>query len=178
MKSLIYIVTFILFTQNIFAQQKSSTTNYNLASKFSTKRLEKMVFSLNVDPHWLKLSDRFWYEFETPKGKNWYIVDAIKAEKKLMFDNAKLAAEITKIVKDPFDSQHLEIDSLRFIKDENWIQFEVKSTQEIEVKDSVLRILSAGVPVMGHLGLTPQSIYKFGDIHRTRPRGIRSSKTG
>jgi 3-methyl-2-oxobutanoate hydroxymethyltransferase len=31
-----------------------------------------------------------------------------------------------------------------------------------EIKESVSRVLSAGVPVMGHLGLTPQSIYKFG----------------
>ncbi len=38
----------------------------------------------------------------------------------------------------------------------------IKIEGGLEIKESVLRILSAGIPVMGHLGLTPQSIYKFG----------------
>lgn len=38
----------------------------------------------------------------------------------------------------------------------------VKMEGGAEIKESILRVLSAGVPVMGHLGLTPQSIYKFG----------------
>ncbi|MGI4751405.1 MAG: 3-methyl-2-oxobutanoate hydroxymethyltransferase [Janthinobacterium lividum] len=38
----------------------------------------------------------------------------------------------------------------------------VKMEGGTEIVESVIRILAAGIPVMGHLGLTPQSIYKFG----------------
>lgn len=38
----------------------------------------------------------------------------------------------------------------------------VKMEGGLEIKESVSRVLSSGIPVMGHLGLTPQSIYKFG----------------
>jgi dipeptidyl aminopeptidase/acylaminoacyl peptidase len=113
----------------IFGQQKA---NYDLAARFSPKKLDKMIFSLSVDPHWLKQSNKFWYTYETSEGKQWIIVDPIKNEKKAMFDKDQLAAALTKIIKDPFDAQHLPIDSLKFIKDENWIQFELKSSIEID----------------------------------------------
>ncbi|HTE01499.1 MAG TPA: 3-methyl-2-oxobutanoate hydroxymethyltransferase [Mucilaginibacter sp.] len=38
----------------------------------------------------------------------------------------------------------------------------IKMEGGVEIAESVTRILTAGIPVMGHLGLTPQSIYKFG----------------
>lgn len=113
----------------IFGQQKA---NYDLAARFSPKKLDKMIFSLSVDPHWLKQSNKFWYTYETSEGKQWMIVDPTKNEKKPMFDKEQLAAALTKIIKDPFDAQHLPIDSLKFIKDENWIQFEVKSSIDID----------------------------------------------
>lgn len=121
----------------IQAQIPATKAAYAAAARFSPKKLEKMLYSTAVDPHWLKKSDRFWYTYETAEGKNWYMVDAAKGQKQKLFDNSKLAAQLTAIVKDPMDAQHLMIDSMRFVKDENWIQFEVKSTQDEEKTDSV-----------------------------------------
>ncbi|MBD0403135.1 3-methyl-2-oxobutanoate hydroxymethyltransferase [Flammeovirga sp. EKP202] len=50
--------------------------------------------------------------------------------------------------------------AIRIMKESGGHAVKVEGGKEIE--DSVKRILSAGIPVMGHLGLTPQSIYKFG----------------
>jgi dipeptidyl-peptidase-4 len=109
--------------------------NYMLASKFNADKLRKMVFSQAVDPHWLKLTNRFWYVYETSEIKSWYIVDPATRKKTRMFDNDKLAAEITLIVKDPFDAQHLPIENLKFTNNEKSIQFELKSTIDVVKKD-------------------------------------------
>jgi len=69
----------------LFAQQ-TEKANYALAAKFSPKRLDKMIFSTSVDPHWMKTGYRFWYMYETTNGKKWYIVDAAKGTKREMFD--------------------------------------------------------------------------------------------
>jgi len=109
--------------------------NYQLAGRFSPAKIRKMVFSTAVDPHWLKGSDRFWYQYETSNGKKWYIVDPSSRSKKQLFDSDKLAAAITQIVRDPFDGQHLPIENLKFTKDEKIIQFELKSTVDQLKKD-------------------------------------------
>ncbi|QIL38077.1 prolyl oligopeptidase family serine peptidase [Pedobacter sp. HDW13] len=119
-------------TENIQSQPKA---NYQLASRFSPNKLKKMVYSTAVDPHWLKLSNRFWYTFESPKGKFWYLVDPAAKSKKTMFDNAKLAADITLIVRDPFDAEHLPLENLKFAPDEKSISFEIKSTVDELKKD-------------------------------------------
>jgi 3-methyl-2-oxobutanoate hydroxymethyltransferase len=51
----------------------------------------------------------------------------------------------------------------------------VKLEGGAEIAESIKRILSAGVPVMGHLGLTPQSIYKFG-TYTVRAKEVEEAK--
>ncbi|HEY0177953.1 MAG TPA: S9 family peptidase, partial [Pedobacter sp.] len=144
-KSYLLVLFLSLSTAGAFSQAKTFTltetvtegpkANYQLASRFSPNKLKKMVYSITVDPHWLKLSNRFWYVYETPNGKEWYVVDPAARSKKVLFNSAELAAEITTIVHDPFDAQHLPVENLKFSKDEKSISFELKSSIDELKKD-------------------------------------------
>lgn len=58
------------------------------------------------------------------------------------------------------DSKQALMSSIRIMKESGGHAVKLEGGQE--VVESIRRILTAGIPVMGHLGLTPQSIYKFG----------------
>ena len=135
MKKSILSLCCLLVVFSSFAQQPASKGNYELAARFSPDKLKKMIFSTSVDAHWMKKSDRFWYEYETSQGKKWMLVDPVRRTKTPLFDSDKLAAELTRAVNDPFDGQHLKLDNMKLLADENTLQFTVKSTAEVLKKD-------------------------------------------
>jgi len=129
-------ILMLLFTGLLCSAQQTpvTTANYELAARFSPKRVNKLVFSTAVNPNWFKNSDKFWYIYQTPEGTFYYIVDPATGAKKPIFDNAKLAAQLTEIVKDPFDAQNIPIQAFKLVDDRKFT-FEIKSTVDIEVKD-------------------------------------------
>ena len=104
--------------------------NYDLAAQFSAKRVNQMVFSTTLTPNWFRDSDKFWYEWKTPAGTQYWIVDPETGRKTPAFDMEKLAMEVTQITRDPFDAQHLPIQGLK-LKDDKYFQFDIQGTQEV-----------------------------------------------
>jgi len=128
MKFFLSLLTAVLITLNVAAQQIPVTeANYQLAARFSPSKMERMVFSTSVFPHWLKNDNKFWYTYETSEGSFYYLVDPKTKSKKALFDRDRMAADMTRLSGDPFDGKHLDLKSLEFIKGEKFIRFEVTS---------------------------------------------------
>lgn len=131
MKKIVLFFVF-LFTISVISAQETPKPNYRAAAKYSPTNLAKMVHSTDVNPHWLKKGNRFWYAYKTSDGSNHYIVDLDKKTKKPLFDNVKMAKWLTEITKDPYDAQHLPRIDFKFNEDETAIRFRVTSTEEVE----------------------------------------------
>ena len=129
------LLTTLLFSYTIGISQNEVEPNYDLAAKFSPKNIAKMVHSTSVNPNWLKLGNKFWYQYKTTDGSKYYIVDADRRTRKELFDNDKMAAWLTEITKDPYDAKHLPRFNFKFVKNETAIQFRVTSKEEVESKE-------------------------------------------
>jgi dipeptidyl aminopeptidase/acylaminoacyl peptidase len=108
--------------------------NWQLAARFAPYKMSKLTKSTTLNPNWIKRGDRFWYQWETSDGTFYYIVDPARGTRRQIFDNDRIAAEITRITKDPWDAQHLGIRGIRFL-DDNTLQFEVQSSEDEPVPD-------------------------------------------
>jgi len=132
MKMLIKITfTLFVFISQSFAIDEKSKANYGLATRFAPYKIKKLTYSTSLNPKWIEGTDRFWYEWKSSNGSAFYIVDPIKGTKNKLFDNAKIASELTRLTLDPWDGKHLPIEKIKFIK-KDVIQFDVKSSQDAD----------------------------------------------
>lgn len=136
MKKIIIALFAVVLFGTAAAQQ---SPNYTLAERFTPAKIKKMVFSKSVSPQWLKSGELFWYSYETPQGKKWYIVDPTKKSKKELFDNTELARQLTLLTGTPFDAQHLPIEEIRFNDAATAFTFEVKNNHYRENKKDTVK---------------------------------------
>lgn len=103
---------------------------YLQAEKFTSEKLGKLLFSTKVQPHWMANGTSFWYSYKTSDGERWYIVNTATRQQRELFDRDEMAAQLTEIVKDPFDALHLPIRKLKAKEDCRTFTFEVQSSQD------------------------------------------------
>lgn len=107
------------------------TPNYELAERFSAKRIGQMVFSTSVRPVWFRNGDKFLYAWKTSDGTQYYIADPKAGKTEPVFDMDKLAMQITEIMRDPFDAKHLPISNISIDpENDGFLKFDIKSTKE------------------------------------------------
>ena len=109
--------------------------NWQLANRFASYKMSDLSYSTSVSPVWIEgTDDNFWYSYETSAGREFILVDPAAGTKAPIFDNDRIAAELTRITKDPYDGQHLPITTIRFM-DPDTIQFDVTSSQDEEEEE-------------------------------------------
>jgi dipeptidyl-peptidase 4 len=112
---------------------KVQKANYELATHWTSAKVGKLVFDRSITPHWLESGDRFWYSYETSHGRHFYLVDPVKKTKVPVFDNARMAAMLTAITRTPYDSQHLPIRTIKFVKNDSTIEFEIQVEKDADI---------------------------------------------
>ncbi len=117
------------------AQTTDYLDDYNQARKFSAGKLTTMIFSTKVDPHWTPKGDKFWYSYKTGKGTVWYLVNPATKSKTTLFDQEKLAAELSEITHDPTIAEQLPIYGLE-AKVDGTFEFYVNTKNDV-VEDTL-----------------------------------------
>ena len=65
------------------AKAQERLPEYLQAEKYTQEKLNTMLFSTVVDPHWFQKGNNVWFEYKTSEGTFWYVVDPAARTKKL-----------------------------------------------------------------------------------------------
>jgi dipeptidyl-peptidase-4 len=88
--------------------ERVSGANYPQAQKFTSDFVRTLVKEVSVSPQWVGKSDVFWYVVNTPQGFKYWKVDPERKTKEPLFDQVKMAAQLSIALKKPIDAEKLQ----------------------------------------------------------------------
>jgi dipeptidyl-peptidase-4 len=138
MDKILILLSLLLLALGGDAQQKA---NYKLAEKLRNVSLGSLIgkYSMNVFPKQINDTDKFWFEFTTEEGKNFYFVDPAKGEKRLLFENADIAQGVSQITRKAYNEKDLRIFDMAFSKDLTKMTFSMDGHYEFDFKTKKVR---------------------------------------
>ena len=138
MNKVLVLLSLLLFTFWGKAQQKA---NYKLAEKLRNVSLGSLIgkYSMDVFPKQINNTDKFWFEFTTEEGKNFYFVDPVKGEKRLFFNNTDIAQGVSLITRKGYNEKDLRISDIELSKDLTKMTFSMDGRYEFDFKTKKVR---------------------------------------
>jgi dipeptidyl-peptidase 4 len=111
------------------AQDHGNKANWELADKFSAASLRSRVYTSAVNPHWLGQSDSLCYDWKDHTGSTFFLVVPTTKTKKPLFDQVKLASQLSDLSHHAHDPQSLPFNTLTFSKDRKTFTFTADSSK-------------------------------------------------
>ena len=140
MNKILVLLSLLLFTFGGEAQQKA---NYKLAEKLRNVSFGSLIgkYSMSVFPKQINDTDKFWFEFTTEEGKNFYFVDPAKGEKRLLFNNTDIAQGVSLITRKGYNEKDLRISDIELSKDLTKMTFSMDGRYEFDFKTKKVQAL-------------------------------------
>lgn len=111
------------------AQPRLTGEDYGRAEQLLPQNLRKLVFKIQVIPHFIGLNDMFWYKNDLRTGKEFIIVDPERNKRQPAFDHMRLAAALSKAAGKTYDAGRLPFDSIEFVPGGRAIRFDIDKTR-------------------------------------------------
>ena len=105
-KSCLLVVALMATLPLCLMAQDETLPEYDAARAWTPDKNEQKTFSLSIHPNYFKGSTRFWYNFKTSEGENWYVVDPATRTKRVLFSAEDLAAQISEQSEQKYTAQH------------------------------------------------------------------------
>lgn len=121
-KKIFLIAGAIFLYSSLQIQAQGTRADYDRADSIRKQYSDKTYYE-KVNINWIDSSNQMWYSVNTPKGTEYFLVNAEKGSRKPAFDQEKLAASLSDILNNEIKPYKLPLRNLEFIEDGKIISF-------------------------------------------------------